>query len=132
MTQNMSKSPTDEPPLEIWLSGNENINLVTDLLDPQPKATQRCGRSKRLALEYASAALKYPNQKIRIKDHHKNNDAHYKVQRYVTQILDVLGIEYEIGRLANYKRDESSFTGTVRSSEDGFYITARPTMPPDT
>lgn len=132
MTLSSKKSPTDEPPLEIWLSGNENINLVTDLLDPQPKATERSGRSKRLALEYASAALRYPNQRIRIKDHHKTNNAHYAVQVMVCRILDTLGIEYEIGRLPNYIRDDSSFTGTVRTDEDGFYITARPNMPPDT
>jgi len=118
----------EPPPLEIWLSGNENINLVTDLLDPQPVATRGTGRSKRLALEYAVAALKYPNQRIRIKDHFNSNAAHYNVQNMVCRILDTLSIDYEIGQLKSYVRDPEEFTG-VRQVDDGFYITAKPTSP---
>lgn len=128
MTQSSKKSPTDEPPLEIWLSGNEIINLVTDLLEPRSTELRATGRSKKLALAYATAALKLPNQKIRIKDHFNANGAHFYVQSMVCKILDALGIEYEVGQIPGYIRDPNEFTG-VRKVDDNFYVVARPTPP---
>lgn len=133
MTQSSKKSPTTSnslkiEPREVWLSGSEHINLVTDLLIQPVDATRGSGRTSKLALQYAMMALKVPHHKIRIIDHFRTNDSHYRLQKMVCDILDVLKIDYEIGRIDGYVRDPNSFTGVVKS-DDGFYITAKPKDP---
>ena len=52
----------EEPIVEVWLSGNEVIHLVSDLVDPNPvdKDPRASGRTTKLALKYASLALAHP------------------------------------------------------------------------
>ena len=113
MTSVVSMPDGDEP-REVWVSGNEIVRYVQHLIDgvPDNRAT---GRSNRLACKYAEFAMSFPNCKVLVKDHHRSIEADRSLLIKVSNILDALGIDYELGELNSVERDPGSFTGTSPS-----------------
>lgn len=128
MKRDLSKSPTLEEDTgpEVWLSGYETIHLVSELLESKEEPNRRTGKSAKLAIAHVHLALKHPHQRIVIKDHFNNNTAHENLQRNICKILDVLGIDYEIGVRRAYIRDPDSFTNVAPALADDYYIIAKP------
>lgn len=113
-------------PRNVWLSGTEHINLVSDLLDPESKPDRAIGRTKKLALQYAFLCLQTPYHKVIIKDHFDSNQAHHTLQLMVCDLLDKLHIEYSIGRIPHHIKDDREFTGTRSTGKTDHYIIATP------
>lgn len=118
---------TDKP-REVWLSGTEHINLVSDLLDSEKKSDfdNAIGRTNKLALQYALLCLQTPFHKVIIKDHYNSKQAHRSLQLLVCQLLDKLHIEYSIGVVPHYIKDENEFTGVRAIEGMDHYIIATP------
>lgn len=85
---------------QIWLSGEEEVHLISDLLDGNPHDERASGRTNKLALKYAYLVLKTPNNKVIIRDHHI--EGHTLLQRKVVNLLQTLAIEAEFGRMPGY------------------------------
>ena len=124
MTPPTSKSPMDKPQ-EIWLSGSEHINLISDLLEPKEDSVRPTGKTTKLALKYAQLALHTPHNKIIIKDHSKAHEAHRRLQSLVCRVLEALNIDYEVGVIRVATEDLGSFTGKLITRKQ-HYIIARP------
>ena len=118
----------EEPIVEVWLSGNEVIHLVSDLLDPDPvdKDPRASGRTKKLALKYASLALANPGHRIAIRDHHDTKHAHEALLKLVMEVMHTLKIEFECGNIPIVQRDEGDFTGTKQTGKRFYFIKATP------
>lgn len=102
---------------EVWVSGTEIIHLVTELIDGKPDDDRATGRTTRLACKYADLAMQYPHCRIVVRDHFDNLDADRRLCHTVTQILDVLKIDYEIGELNRVVEDPGSFTGKKKTGK---------------
>lgn len=117
----------DEPQI-VWLSGTEEIRLISHLLDPNnlPDMRERqTGRTKKLALVYAMLSLKTPFHRIIIEDHWDDLSAHSNLHRQVLKVLDALNIDYITGKCDVADRDEGSFTG-VKHKGTRFFVIAQP------
>lgn len=129
MTQITKKSLTleNEPPSEmVWLTGNETIYLVEELLESVDKNPRASGRTKKLALRYALMALKHPDQRIVVKDHVKSKDANRLLLKMIMEIMNVINIEYEAGDVPEYTLDPDAFTGVKATGQHMFFIKAKP------
>lgn len=117
-----------DKPTNVWLSGTENIYLVSQLLDPafeSSKDPRQTGRTKKLALELVLLALKVPDHKVMVIDHHDTSTAHKMLLDIVLKILDALGIDYSTGIAQRAEEDPDEFTGR-RNLPHAFYVIAHP------
>ena len=117
-------------PQDIWLAGDENIHLISDLLEPRALILgndlgRRTGRTSKLALHYAMLALKVPGQRVIVLDHHDSKEAHHLLLILVTKILDALKFDHNIGVTQRGEFSPDGFTG-VRSLPDAYFIIALP------
>lgn len=104
-------------PDQIWLSGEEEIHLISELLDGNSHDERASDRTNKLALKYAYLVLKTPNNKVIIKDHH--NEDHTLLQRKVVNLLQTLAIDTEFGRMPSY--EASILTTTYANTYDYAY-----------
>lgn len=117
-----------ERPTEIWLSGDELIHFVSDLLEPKgDDEERRTGRSSKLALHYALLLLKAPGNRVMIRDHFDSPESNRSLMRTVCSILELLGIDYGLGQIQVGEADPGSFTG-VRVTGTLPYIVAHPKL----
>ena len=116
----------EEPIVEVWLSGNEVIHLVSDLLDPVDKDPRASGRTTKLALKYASLALENPGHRIAIKDHLNTKHAHETLLKKVMELLNTLKIDFECGNIPIVEKDPGDFTGTKNTGKRFYFIKATP------
>ena len=114
-----------DKPQEIWLSGSEHINLISDLLEPKEDSVRPTGKTTKLALKYAQLALHTPHNKIIIKDHFNTQEPNRHLQKLVCRVLEALNIDYELGEIKIATEDLGSFTGKLITDKQ-FYIIARP------
>lgn len=119
---------SDEPQ-QIWLSGTEEINLISSLLEPEEEDKRGTGRTSRLACKYAELAMITPFQRVRIIDHWNTVEGNRQLTIKVTKILDALNIDYSVGELGMAERDPGTLTGT-RSTGKAFFVTATPKKKP--
>ncbi len=119
----------EERPREVWVSGTEIVRYAQDLIDGLPSA-RASGRTKRLACKYAELAMKFPNCKVMVKDHHRTLEADRLLLREVIKILDALKIDYEMGELNSVLRDPDSFTGSVQDGKVVFIKATPKTIEP--
>ena len=119
----LEKEPEGEM---VWLTGNETVHLVEELLESVEKDPRASGRTKKLALRYCQMALKHPDQRIVIKDHVKTKDANRLLLKMIMEIMNAINIEYEAGNAPEYERDPDSFTGVKATGSHMFFIKAKP------
>lgn len=113
-----------EPPQEVWLSGNEHIQLVSELFGEKPEL-QRSGRTKRLAAKYAELAMMCPGNKVIVYDHHNIEPTNRACFHLTCRVLDTLQVEYEIGQI-NIIEYDASFTGAKHTGRKQYYIVVTP------
>jgi hypothetical protein len=115
---------------DIWLSGNENLRLIDELLEPHHDNDGRqSGRTSKLALKYAQLALRAPGSRIILRDHHSTNDSHWRMQVLVCSLLDALKIDYQVGSTKEAEVDPGSFTGVRLTGHQQYYVIALPKLP---
>ena len=119
----------EERPREVWVSGTEIVRYAQDLIDGLPNE-RSSGRTKRLACKYAELAMKFPNCKVMVKDHHRSLEADRALLREVSRILSILCVDYEMGELDSVIRDPDSFTGSVQEGRVCFIKATPKTIEP--
>lgn len=110
----------------VYLSGEETIYLISDILDPKPKEERATGRTSRLACKYAEMAMQFPNTRVMVKDHYDDKHAHNRLMEMVGRILTTLNIEYQMSQIPIAIKDPNSFTGVKMTDKAGHYIIVRP------
>lgn len=112
---------------QIWMSGEEEVLLIHELLDPAYIKEERgTGRTTRLALKYAELAMKVAPTRVRVDDHHPSMDADKNLLYQVTRILDLFGIGYQLQEVPYAERDPNSLTGVSKTGKKAFYVRAYP------
>lgn len=118
--------PETNDPREVWVSGTEIIRFTDELIDGVNTDKRMTGRTSRLACKYAELAMQYPNCRVIVKDHYDKTDSNFRLLRIVTQILNVLNIDYEMGQIPEVVKDPSTFTGSVPTGTMIAFIKAIP------
>lgn len=118
-------SETNDP-REVWVSGTEIVRFTDELIDGVNTDKRMTGRTSRLACKYAELAMQYPNCRVIIKDHLDKTDSNRRLLQMVTQILDALNIDYEMGQIHEVVKNPSAFTGSVPTGKMIAFIKATP------
>ena len=118
--------PECNDPREVWVSGTEIVRFVDELIDGVDTDKRMTGRTSRLACKYAELALQYPNCRVIVKDHFDKTESNRRLLQMVSQILDVLNIDYEMGEIPEVIRTPATFTGTVPTGNMIAFIRATP------
>lgn len=123
-----TESTEDMTPRDrIYMSGEEEILLVHELLDPNfVKKTRSTGQTTRLALKYAELALKVAPTRVRVIDHFPADVSHRHLIYKIGSILGHLSIDYDVKELPYVEPDPTSFTGVRSTGEKHYYIRAYP------
>lgn len=84
---------------ELWITGEENLRLIHELLDPTFVAKEQgTGRSTRLALKYVELAIKQPGVRVVVEDHHPTKNATRNLLHLMGRLFDALKIDFEVHR----------------------------------
>lgn len=118
--------PETNDPREVWVSGTEIVRFVDELIDGVDTDKRMTGRTSRLACKYVELAMQYPNCRVIVKDHYDKTDSNRRLLQMVTQILNVLNIDYEMGEIPEVVKDPSAFTGSVPTGNMIAFIKATP------